>query len=367
MFVQPTSRPVSAIIGATNSGALATSTPIPRSAIKKPTVEAQQPKSIETIETNAAAATIAVPAIAETVSVRVQSEIEQAASSAVDEIVTAAANVASSKSYNLVEEHLNNNDVAPVTVLPVKQQKQHVDFEAPAAPAVVATNGTHNGSADVQTAEPVAQSHRQSSPQLPAAEATVAAPATPHQQLLSQPHLLEPMHGADPMTASMIKRISTAEEAKIALAERRRLAREEAERQAELERQRLEEADRAEMQRQVEEEERQRCFEEDTLRLVEEQRRAEELRLSQAIEETAQREQEEQRRREDDERQRVEREREEQKAREEAERQKIEVAERLKKEEKERDERRKRVEAIMARTRAKGTPTATPNKVGVRI
>ena len=41
------------------------------------------------------------------------------------------------------------------------------------------------------------------------------------------------------MTASMIRRITTAEEAKAALAERRRQAREQAEREAELERQRL--------------------------------------------------------------------------------------------------------------------------------
>lgn len=55
----------------------------------------------------------------------------------------------------------------------------------------------------------------------------------------------------------------------------------------------------------------------------------------------------------EEERQRIEREEQERKAREEAEKQKIEVAERLKKEEKEREERRKRVEAIMSRTRAK--------------
>lgn len=55
----------------------------------------------------------------------------------------------------------------------------------------------------------------------------------------------------------------------------------------------------------------------------------------------------------EEERQRQEREEQERKAREEAEKQKIEVAERLKKEEKEREERRKRVEAIMSRTRAK--------------
>jgi hypothetical protein len=43
------------------------------------------------------------------------------------------------------------------------------------------------------------------------------------------------------------------------------------------------------------------------------------------------------------------------------------MAERLKKEEKEREERRKRVEAIMARTRAKGSANNTPIKVFPRI
>lgn len=298
-----------------------------------------------------------------------QTEIEQAASSAVDEIVAAAADVAMIKSTNAAEQ--SDNHVIAETVVPVQREKR-VDFEERVEP-VAAVNGAHNGASDAQqnveptVAEPAL---RQSSPTPAAAvaEQAAAAPATPQQQQQHHHHHhLDPLSAvgaADSMTASMIKRISTAEEAKAALAERRRLAREEAERQAELERQRLEEAERAELQRQAEEEERQRHFEEDTLRLVEEQRRAEELRLTQAIEEAAQREQEEQRRREDEERQRVEREREEQKAKEEAERLKIEVAERLKKEEKDREERRKRVEAIMSRTRAKGTPTATPNKVG---
>lgn len=76
-------------------------------------------------------------------------------------------------------------------------------------------------------------------------------------------------------------------------------------------------------------------------------------------------------RREEEERQRIEREEQERKAREEAEKQKIEMAERLKKEEKEREERRKRVEAIMSRTRAKGgaaaTPGNTPQKVPLEV
>ncbi|XP_053661167.1 uncharacterized protein LOC128710152 [Anopheles marshallii] len=170
-------------------------------------------------------------------------------------------------------------------------------------------------------------------------------------------------NGADAMTASMIaKRITTEEEAKAALAERRRLAREEAERQAELERKRIEAEEQAERQRILEEEERLRKLEEETIRLAEEQRRMEEERLQQAIEEARRRDEEERKRREDEARQKAEREEAERKAREEAERQRVEMAERLKKEEKEREERRKRVEAIMSRTRAKGAANSTPTK-----
>ncbi|XP_067645578.1 protein split ends isoform X3 [Eurosta solidaginis] len=173
----------------------------------------------------------------------------------------------------------------------------------------------------------------------------------------------------DLMSASMIakSKITTEEEAKAALAERRRLAREEAERQAELERQRLEAERLAELKRQEEEAERQRAFEEEANRLAQEQRRAEEERLRQAIEEAKQKEEEERRKRQDDEKQRVQREEADRKAKEEAEKQRLEVAERLKREEKEREERRKRVEAIMSRTRKGGagvgiTPNSTPVK-----
>uniref|UniRef100_A0A1A9WD33 MAP7 domain-containing protein n=1 Tax=Glossina brevipalpis TaxID=37001 RepID=A0A1A9WD33_9MUSC len=171
----------------------------------------------------------------------------------------------------------------------------------------------------------------------------------------------------DSMTASMIakNKITTEEEAKAALAERRRWAREEAEKQAELERQRLEAERLAEIKRQEEETERQRQFEEEATRLAKEQREAEEKRLRQAIEEAKQREEEEKRKREEDEKQRLEREEAEKKAKEEAEKQKLVVAERLKREEKEREERRKRVEAIMSRTRRSGnnsTPSSTPSK-----
>ncbi|KAH8293945.1 hypothetical protein KR054_006779 [Drosophila jambulina] len=174
---------------------------------------------------------------------------------------------------------------------------------------------------------------------------------------------LSPPEGGDVMTASMMaKKITTEEEAKAALAERRRLAREEAERQAELERQRLEAERLAELKAQEEEAERQRLFEEESTRLAEEQRRAEEERLRKAIEEAQQREKEEQRKLEEEEKQRVEREEAEKKAKEEAEKQRVEVAERLKREEKEREERRKRVEAIMSRTRKAGGAASTPAK-----
>ncbi|KAJ6636535.1 hypothetical protein Bhyg_15126 [Pseudolycoriella hygida] len=167
------------------------------------------------------------------------------------------------------------------------------------------------------------------------------------------------------MTASMIaKRYTTEEQAKAALAERRRIAREEAERQAELERQRIEAEELAEQQRIFEEEENQRRLEEETLRLVEEQKKAEELRLLQAIEEAKQKEEEERKRKETEEIARIEREETERKAREEAEKQKIETAEKLRKEEKEREERRKRVEAIMSRTRKSVNSGNTQNKDG---
>ncbi|XP_076177209.1 uncharacterized protein LOC143151710 isoform X18 [Ptiloglossa arizonensis] len=172
----------------------------------------------------------------------------------------------------------------------------------------------------------------------------------------------EPILEEIDMSASMIAkiRITTEEEAKAAIAERRRLAREQAEREAELERQRQEEEARLEAERLRAEEEEQRRLEEETLRLANEAREAEEQRLRLAIEEATRREEEDRRRREEEVRQKQEKEEAERKAREEAERQRIEMAERLKKEEEERLARRKRVEAIMLRTRGKNqsnTPT----------
>ncbi|XP_026274701.1 MAP7 domain-containing protein 1 isoform X4 [Frankliniella occidentalis] len=167
------------------------------------------------------------------------------------------------------------------------------------------------------------------------------------------------------MTASMIakQRITTEEEAKAALAERRRLAREQAEREAELERQRLEAERLAEEERLRQEEEEQRRFEEEQERLAAEARKSEEQRLLQAIQEAQKREEEERKRREEEAQQKAEKEEAEKKAKEEAEKQRKEMELKLKREEEERMERRKRVEAIMLRTRGKGTtPTSTPTR-----
>ncbi|XP_011158874.2 ensconsin isoform X28 [Solenopsis invicta] len=168
------------------------------------------------------------------------------------------------------------------------------------------------------------------------------------------------------MSASMIAkiRITTEEEAKAALAERRRLAREQAEREAELERQRQEEEARLEAERLRAEEEEQRRLEEETIRLANEAREAEEQRLQLAIEEAKRREEEDRRKREEEARQKQEKEEAERKAREEAERQRIEMAERLKKEEEERNARRKRVEAIMLRTRGKNQTNTSKGEGG---
>uniref|UniRef100_A0A1L8E5Z0 Putative calponin similarity domain-containing protein n=2 Tax=Nyssomyia neivai TaxID=330878 RepID=A0A1L8E5Z0_9DIPT len=169
---------------------------------------------------------------------------------------------------------------------------------------------------------------------------------------------------SDVMSTSMMSksRITTEEEAKAALAERRRLARVEAERQAEAERLRLVAEAEAEQRRIAEEEERQRQLEQEALRLAEVQRKAEEERLARAIEEARKRDEEEKVLREAEARQKAEREEQEKKAREDAEKLRLQTVERLKKEEIEREERRKRVEAIMLRTRTKGSVGGTPTK-----
>ncbi|XP_051156772.1 ensconsin isoform X19 [Leptopilina boulardi] len=168
------------------------------------------------------------------------------------------------------------------------------------------------------------------------------------------------------MSASMIAKIkiTTEEEAKAALAERRRIAREQAEREAELERLRLEEQARLEAERLRAEEEEQRRLEEETLRLANEAKQAEEQRLRLAIEEATKREEEDRKKREEEAKQKQEKEEAEKKAREEAEKQRIEMAERLKKEEEERIARRKRVEAIMLRTRGKNQSNSNKGEGG---
>uniref|UniRef100_T1IUB4 MAP7 domain-containing protein n=1 Tax=Strigamia maritima TaxID=126957 RepID=T1IUB4_STRMM len=165
-------------------------------------------------------------------------------------------------------------------------------------------------------------------------------------------------------TAAAKPRLTTEGEAKAALAERRRQAREQAEREAELERQRQEQLLREEEERiRQEEEERQRWeIEQDELRIIEAER------LQKAIEEQSLREEEEKKKRDEEAKLKIERQEQERKAREEQEKIRKETEEQLRKEEEERAERRKRVEAIMSRTRGKGcgnsgnTPVTTPTK-----
>ncbi|KAL5241792.1 hypothetical protein ACI65C_009202 [Semiaphis heraclei] len=164
------------------------------------------------------------------------------------------------------------------------------------------------------------------------------------------------------MTASMLltkQKISTEEEAKAALAERRKLAREQAERDAELERQRLEAERLAEEERLRCEEEEQRRQEEEQLRMLEEARKSEELRLQLAIEETKKREEEDRKRKEEEHKLKLEKEEADRKAKEEAEKLRQEMEIKLKKEEEDRQLRRKRVEAIMLRTRNQGKGNAS--------
>ncbi|XP_014251420.1 ensconsin-like isoform X18 [Cimex lectularius] len=211
--------------------------------------------------------------------------------------------------------------------------------------------------------EKVQQAHStQPEPQAPSQPEVVSVP----QDLVKQPPKEaekasenNDLAEAD-MTASMNAkvRITTEEAAKAALAERRRQAREQAEREAELERQRLEAERLAEEERLRKEEEEQKRMEEEQLRLLEEARKAEELRLQQAIEEARKRDEEEKKRKEEELKLKLEKEEADKKAKEEAEKLRIEMELRLKKEEEDRQARRKRVEAIMLRTRGKGSMTS---------
>ncbi|XP_058810552.1 ensconsin-like isoform X2 [Phymastichus coffea] len=254
--------------------------------------------------------------------------------------------------------------------------KQQKDAKPPLPKAHAGgTGGTGGAGTPRKPAPPAAKPERRSAP-APPRSAKASPRATPRPSPLQSPGAEPPGppdEGPAPeepprpeedlgdeqqadMTASMIQkiRITTEEEAKAALAERRRLAREQAEREAELEKQRREQEATLEAERLRAEEEAQRRLEEETIRLAEEARLAEEQRLRQAIEEAERRQEEERKRREDELRQKLEKE--------EAERsvsQRLEMVERQKKkEEEERNARRKRVEAIMSRTRAKNQPNA---------
>lgn len=123
----------------------------------------------------------------------------------------------------------------------------------------------------------------------------------------------------------------------------------EAQQRLELERQREEERQR---QLELEEIERER----EQIHLVEEQRRAEQERLQRAIEE---RERENELKRQEEQRLQQQREEFERKQAEEAERLQRERQERVRKEEEERNERKKRLDSIMRRTRQ----TSPPSKV----
>jgi len=172
---------------------------------------------------------------------------------------------------------------------------------------------------------------------------------------------------SDAQSQGQRKIISSEEEAKAALAEKRRLIREEKEREAERERIRLEEEQRREEERRRQEELEQKLAEEEMDRLAQEARKAEEERLQKAIEETRRREEEERIRREEEARMRAEKEQQEKKAREDAERLRKETEERLALQEKERQERKKRVDAIMSRTRGKSGSTSNAGVPGTIV
>ncbi|CAL8108807.1 unnamed protein product [Orchesella dallaii] len=166
----------------------------------------------------------------------------------------------------------------------------------------------------------------------------------PTHEVLKQPDIVtqEPASEQNKEDSDMKPKIMTEEEAKAALAEKRRLAREAVEREA---------ARIAELERQ--ELERQRLEEEEAERLAIEARKLEEERLRKAIEEEQKRQEDEKKRKEDEEKARVEKEKQERAAAKEAERIRLEMEGRLRREEAERLERKRRVEAIMSRTRKK--------------
>lgn len=158
--------------------------------------------------------------------------------------------------------------------------------------------------------------------------------------------------------------VISAEEAKLALSERRHAARIAAQlkaaEEAELARLRLE----AEQKRIEAEEAEQHRLEEETLRLLEIERKAEELRLQQAIAEAQLKQKEELVRKEAEQKEKMEKEK---FKLEEIERQQMEMEERARKEEIDRAERKKRVDAIMARTRRSTPIKDEPSKHSVAV
>jgi len=158
------------------------------------------------------------------------------------------------------------------------------------------------------------------------------------------------------------KIITSEQEAKARIAEKRKEMKEKMEREAEIERLRLEAEAKAEEERRRAEEEEERRMIEETERLAAEAKKVEEERIQKAMEEAAERARIE---KEEEDRLRAEKEEAEKKAKEEADKREKELQELEEKrriEEEERLLRKKRVEAIMARTRGKGTPGGTPKK-----
>ncbi|KFD62405.1 hypothetical protein M514_00893, partial [Trichuris suis] len=157
-------------------------------------------------------------------------------------------------------------------------------------------------------------------------------------------------------------KVLTEEEAKAALGERRRIAREQMEREKELERQREEERQRLEEERLRKEEEELRLAEEEESRQLEIARRNEELRLQLAVEmEDKRRENAARELAEATLRVKIKKAEIELKVREQADRmeqERREIEEKRLREEKERVERKKKLEAIMQRTRTSNAAEA---------
>ncbi|XP_070492141.1 ensconsin isoform X10 [Chironomus tepperi] len=327
----------------------AKSTPAPETPKTKPTSSAKATPKSSTTPSIMSPATEVAPKIIQQQTVTITQEIVVPANDESKNEKTIINNVIKAEQIHTEMSFVDGQEQSDET--PTNDVKTTVEVAQEVVDSVIEKIETQENHIETVEVKPEMQESTPIVPQV------TQAPPQP-QQLLTD-SILE---NTD-MTASMIAKtkITTEEEAKAAIAERRRLAREEAERQAEIERKRIEAEEEAERKRQLEEEERHRLMEQEANKLAEEQRRLEEERLQQAIEENKKREEEEQKRKAEEAKQKIEREQAEQRSREEAERAKIETAERLKKEEKEREERRKRVEAIMARTRKGAANTPSKN------